>query len=233
MEHRQLGLAADSVYYYSKAGIYERFARAEDTPGLVARFLRAQLARKDVLDLGCGTGKYAALLSPCVRSYTGLDISPDALALAARRCPGCRLIRGAAQDIPLPAGSLDAVFACWVLGTMPSADARSAALAECRRVLRPHGTIYLIENDIGGEFEYVRGRCPDTRRTAAYNDELTVRGFEAAARFQTAFSFESYAEARRVFGSIWGEAAAARVAGRAVGQRVVIFSRRESSRHRA
>ena len=52
-----------------------------------------------------------------------------------------------------------------MLGTILEVDRRNKVLEEMKRVLKHDGNIYLVENDIGGEFEEIRNRYPDIKRT--------------------------------------------------------------------
>jgi SAM-dependent methyltransferase len=92
-----------------------------------------------VLDVGCGTGGMLARLSR-VRSL-GVDLSPAALSHARRR--GLRAVaRASAGALPFPDGSFDAVLALDLLYHR-DVDDEGAALAECRRVVRPGGRIMI------------------------------------------------------------------------------------------
>ena len=221
-------LTETSPLYYSQAAVYARFAECEDRPGEICALLAPYVHGRDVLDLGCGTGKYVRLLSPSAKSYHALDISPDVLALARKAAGLTRVnfICSSAERIPLPDASLDMVFACWVLGTIREKSRREQVLTECRRVLRPGGRMLLIENDLGGEFEMCRGRCPDVSATKAYNDWVQASGFVPQQKIRTYFKFSSAAEAKAVFSAIWGASAGARVSSNVIQQRVVAFQQR-------
>src|SRR5262245_10671333 len=97
-----------------------------------------------VLDLGTGTGSVAigaaGLVAPS-GSVTGVDVSPDMLALARRRVAesGHRNIdlrEGRAEQLPADEGSFDVLLAS--LSLMYVID-RAVAAREMRRVLRPGG----------------------------------------------------------------------------------------------
>jgi len=49
---------------------------------------------ESALDFACGTGRILGLLEPRVDRLVGVDISPEMLARAARRCPRAELVRG-------------------------------------------------------------------------------------------------------------------------------------------
>jgi len=95
-----------------------------------------------VLDAGCGTGR---LLSEC-QAKTGaaawaVDLFPEALALARRRC-SASLAAASADALPFPDGFFDAVHYADVLQHMTRRGALDA-LGEFARVLRQGGVLAL------------------------------------------------------------------------------------------
>lgn len=214
--------------YYEQDATYARFAECEDAPGLVLDFLAARTAGRSVLDVGCGSGKYAGLLAPSAASYTGVEQSQNLLARARASVAGlphAQIMHCNAERIDHPNASYELVFASWVLGTVADERRRDAALGEMLRLTAPGGETLLVENDEGGEFEYLRGRYPDCRRTRAYNAWIRSRGFDVAAVLPSYFEFASTSEARAIFGAIWGETAAARVQDRRIEHRIVVYSK--------
>lgn len=120
--------------------IDRRFESVVD--GVLARAALAPAER--VLDLGTGTGavaEHAARLVGPSGQVTGVDISPDMLALAQERLSSSGLTNidlreGRAEEIPADADAFDAVLAS--LSMMYVID-RGAAAREIARVLRPGG----------------------------------------------------------------------------------------------
>jgi ubiquinone/menaquinone biosynthesis C-methylase UbiE len=106
-----------------------------------------------VLEIGCGTGN---LIIRAKRTHPGIDAigsDPDPLALsrAQRKARGLNQIRferGYAQQLPYADGQFDRVLSSMMLHHLDS-DAKSAAAAEIFRVLRPGGSLHLV--DIGGD----------------------------------------------------------------------------------
>jgi SAM-dependent methyltransferase len=110
-----------------------------------------------VLEAGCGVGAQTVHLvgrSPGVR-VTALDVSGPSLerarARVAAECPGAAVEwrHGDLRDLPFPDGAFDHVFVCFVLEHLADPG---AVLAGLRRVLRPGGTITVIEGDHGSAF---------------------------------------------------------------------------------
>jgi len=96
----------------------------------------------DILDLGCGTGRYsAALASHFGARVVAVDPSKKMLIEARKkRAPGVRFVRGSGEAIPLANATVDMVFISMVLHHF---DNRFKALEECHRVLRPAGMVCL------------------------------------------------------------------------------------------
>jgi SAM-dependent methyltransferase len=102
--------------------------------------------RGDVLEIGAGKGRNFDLLASGV-SWTGLEPNRRlraALESAARRRGWPDSVLDApAEEIPLPAASVDGVLATVVLCSVSDQD---LALAEIRRVLRPGGRFAFAEH---------------------------------------------------------------------------------------
>ncbi len=219
------GLMQFSPLYQGMAAVYERFSQAEDAEGNVTRFLREIVRGKCVLDAGCGTGKYIRELGPTADFYAGIDASHEVLKFAGEKAYALSntiVCHGRAEQVPFPSGSFDCAVSCWVLGTIADDSARRAAVSELLRIVKKRGSVYLVENDLGGDFEYIRGRFPDVSRTHRYNQWLRNIGAERCAYFESHFSFSSVEEAGAIVGAIWGEAAAAKVVSARIGHRIVV-----------
>jgi len=112
------------------------------------RWRRAMVSRipRDggtVLDVATGTGLVAAQLLARGHRVTGLDQSPDMLAVARERF-GARveLVEGSATEIPFPEASFDHLTFTYLLRYV---DDPVATLAELARVVGPGGTIASLE----------------------------------------------------------------------------------------
>jgi SAM-dependent methyltransferase len=101
----------------------------------IAGVLRKWFAGKIVLDVGCGTGDYLALLDGTCMPV-GVDISIEALRLAR----GLRVI-GSGEALPFKAGSVGGVYG---IGMFHSLERPGEMLEEVRRVLAPGGILVLV-----------------------------------------------------------------------------------------
>jgi ubiquinone/menaquinone biosynthesis C-methylase UbiE len=96
----------------------------------------------DILDLGCGTGRYSgALAMRFGASVTAVDPSEKMLAEArAKNAAGVRCLSGSGEALPLPDASVDMVFMSMVFHHFGDRD---QVARECHRVLREDGVAVL------------------------------------------------------------------------------------------
>ncbi|WP_020664265.1 class I SAM-dependent methyltransferase [Amycolatopsis benzoatilytica] len=97
---------------------------------------------REVLDLAAGTGKLTAGLAELGLCPTAVEPDPGMRAELSRLLPGVPALAGKAEDIPLPAESMDAVF----IGQALHWFDLEPAFAEIRRVLRPGGVVAPLWN---------------------------------------------------------------------------------------
>jgi SAM-dependent methyltransferase len=95
-----------------------------------------------VLDLAAGTGKLTAALVPRTGHVIAVEPVAEMRRVLSARRPEAEVLAGTAEQIPLAAGSVDAVF---VAAAFHWFDA-DVALAEIHRVLRPGGGLGLLWN---------------------------------------------------------------------------------------
>jgi SAM-dependent methyltransferase len=112
-----------------------------------------------VLEAGCGTGAQSVTLSarsPQAR-FTSIDVSAESLAVArARALPN--VVFRQADLFTMPDETFDHVFVCFVLEHLRDPV---AALARLKTMLRPGGTITVIEGDHGSTYFHPRSAAAD------------------------------------------------------------------------
>ena len=199
--------------YESHAAEYEALVAREDYQGNILKAVReiAPPEGLDVLDLGAGTGRLAALLAPLARRVMAFDLSDHMLRTARdklrRLRPRSAWLAAAADHryLPLRAAVADVVVSGWsvsyVVTWYPESWRREADAwrLEAQRVLRSGGTIVLFESlGTGNE---APTRLPHLE---------DFYGWLAENRFQnrwirTDYRFDSLEQAEQLAGFFFGE----------------------------
>lgn len=148
-------MSTDYVHGYS-AG---EAARLTDQATTLTELLHSDTRYRPgrlVLEAGCGVGAQTVILaanSPGA-SFVSVDVAPESLAEARLRVRDAGLANVSFQPgdifgLPFPAGHFDDVFVCFVLEHL--ADP-AGALAALTRVVKPGGSITVIEGDHGSAY---------------------------------------------------------------------------------
>ena len=109
-----------------------------------------------ILEIGCGTGNLTILIKTVdpAAEVVGLDPDPKALARAQRKAErqgvSVQLDRGFSDELPYTDGSYDRVLSAFMFHHL-NRDEKKQSLQEIRRVLRPGGSLHLL--DFGGAHE--------------------------------------------------------------------------------
>lgn len=133
--------------------------RLQDQAGTLVDLLHADTfypPGSRVLEAGCGVGAQTITLaqrSPAAR-FTCVDVNAASVAEAKRRVDlaglsNVEFAQGDLFDLLYEEASFDHVFVCFVLEHLPRP---MEALASLRRLLKPGGTLTLIEGDHGSTY---------------------------------------------------------------------------------
>jgi ubiquinone/menaquinone biosynthesis C-methylase UbiE len=121
------------------------FAQEPGTPPYSGLIPFDELAGKDVLEIGCGTGVHARLIAEAGANLTAVDLTPTAIELTTRRLELHGLhadVREAdAEHLPFADASFDFV---WSWGVVHHSEHTDQVLSEIARVLRPGGRLALM-----------------------------------------------------------------------------------------
>ena len=134
--------------------LYGSFARAYDAVAWVVSRGRWQawgetalprIKGRRVLEIGSGPGHLLVAMAGQGYDVSGVDVSPQMIAIARRRLMGAGvlagLVCGRAQALPWPSGYFDSVVM-----TFPAGFAiQVATLREIRRVLRAGGRLIIVD----------------------------------------------------------------------------------------
>jgi ubiquinone/menaquinone biosynthesis C-methylase UbiE len=143
---------------YGERGVLNLAHAEDDAPTVLARqrsilepLLDEHLRASDklALDFGCGPGRFTPVLASKVGHAIGVDPVAKFLELAPER-EGVeyRQIKGGV--IPAGDDSVDVVWVCLVLGNLTRQQDFDQAISEIKRVLRPGGLLFLVENTTSG-----------------------------------------------------------------------------------
>ena len=156
-------------------------------------------AGQAVLDLGCGTGTLTRMIKSAHpgASVTGLDLDPEALAIARRKAADAGLditfARGSATAPPFEPGSFDRVLTSLMLHHLVR-EQKQRALAAAWSLLRPGGELHVLDwgrpqdplmklaflpvrllDGFAPTRDNVRGKLPALLREAGFSDVAETR----------------------------------------------------------
>ncbi len=152
--------------------------RLQDQAGTLVDLLHSDTtyaAGEAVLEAGCGVGAQTLTLarrSPDAR-FTSVDISAESVAEAKRRADAAGLSnvefrQGDIFALPFAGESFDHVFVCFVLEHL---SRTVEALTILKRLLKPGGTITVIEGDHGSTYFHP----DDSAARAAIECQITLQ----------------------------------------------------------
>ncbi len=214
-------MPTESEIYQAHADQYERLIQREDYCGNILREIKKVICLEglEVVDLGAGTGRLTRLLAPHVRSILAFDSSVHMLETARKSLRTLRSFNwrmGVAdhRHIPVADASADLVISGWsfcYLAVWGGANWQSdlqAGLDEINRILRPGGTIILLETlGTGSETP------TPPEHLGGYYAWLTEAGF-GRGWMRTDYRFDSLAEAVELSTFFFGEEMGQRLLGK-------------------
>ena len=173
----------------------------------------SQIAGKQVLEIGCGTGAIAARLAKHGAKLTAIDLTPRAIALARKRFElfGLEgtLLNMDAENLSFPDNSFDFV---WSWGVIHHSENTERIVSEIYRVLKPGGRAAIMvyhRNSIHFwiNLMLIRGILTGKLLTQSmesiantYSDGLIAR-YYSRGEFSGMFRRQGFAQVRtRVFG---------------------------------
>jgi ubiquinone/menaquinone biosynthesis C-methylase UbiE len=130
----------------ARPDLYELENHAMDPDGFVLARMRslAPWQGKTLVDLGCGSGYWLPIYASEAAAVIGVEPHQSLLGMAAQRDERVAVVPGSAEHMPFRDNSLDVVHARFAYFWPPGCE---AGLAETLRVLKPGGTLVVIDND--------------------------------------------------------------------------------------
>ena len=155
-------LAETRAFFAPRAAAWEEHFPDDDPAYGAAVDELALRPGQTALDAGCGTGRALPHLRTAVGPgghVLGVDLTPEMLAAARGygRHTQALLILADARRLPLPAASVDGVFAA---GLLPHIPDPGQGLADLSRVVRPGGRLVLFHPSGRAALAARRGRRP-------------------------------------------------------------------------
>jgi SAM-dependent methyltransferase len=128
-----------------------------------------------VMDLGAGTCEFINAIR-CGEKIA-VDLNPD----VANHARDARVVVAPGTDLgPVVSSSVDVVFCSNFFEHLPTKGAVLQTLSECRRVLRPRGTLIILQPNVrylpGRYWDYFDHHVPLTDRSMA--EALRISGFD-------------------------------------------------------
>ena len=97
----------------------------------------------NILDVGCGNGRFYDVLKSKNIKYSGIDNSEELIKIAKDKFSEANFEVADILKIPFTDNSFDKVYCIAVLHHIPSNELRIEALKELKRVLKPGGLLIL------------------------------------------------------------------------------------------
>jgi ubiquinone/menaquinone biosynthesis C-methylase UbiE len=200
--------------YANHADQYEALVVREDYQGNILKTLQGikPLSGLDVVEFGAGTGRLTLLLAPLVKQIRAFDGSQHMLDVTIAKLKQSRLTNWKAEaadnrDLPVEDGSADLSIQGWSFGHFcgwyPETwrDEIGKAIGEMKRVLRPGGTIIMLETMGTGR----ESPQPPTDGLAAYYAWLESEQGFSSMTIRTDYCFESLDEAESLTRFFFGD----------------------------
>ena len=211
-------MPTEKEVYKSHANRYEQLVYREDYQENIPRAIKdvRDFTGLDVIELGAGTGRLTRFLSQNARSLYACDLHQHMLALANKilrteNAPLRNLSVADMRRMPFPDSSADMVIGGWsfcylsVWGGDEWKRQVDNGLAEAMRLLKPGGTLVLLESYGTGT------ETPDPPpHLNAYFDYIKEKGLQSNW-FRTDYEFESMQEAMELSSFFFGEEMAGKV----------------------
>lgn len=200
--------------YSNHSERYDKLVQAEDYQGHLLAALRElkPIENSTIVELGAGTGRITAQLLPYVKHIYAFDLTPAMLRLANQKLQQFGTYNGSlatadSRAVPISAKSADIVVEGWSFVQIMTwhmdnwQEEVGRAVQEMLRIVRPGGTIILIETLGTGVTE----PKPPAQFLAAY--EYFERKWQFSFRWiRTDYCFSTMEEIQQKVCPIFGEA---------------------------
>ncbi|NDJ78507.1 MAG: class I SAM-dependent methyltransferase [Chloroflexi bacterium] len=208
----------DDIYLHHAAR-YQELVSFEDYEGRLQPAISAvhALDGADIVECGAGTGRVTRLVAPAARRLLATDGSPAMLRLAVQQLSQaghthCFFAAADHRALPFPDACADFTLEGWAFGHLavrhyePTFAAACRAIDEMQRVLRPGGTMLLIET-LGTGYERPTPPSDELAHFFAYLEDHL--GFQHTW-VRTDFRFPTQAQGEALLEFFFGQSLADR-----------------------
>jgi len=158
------------AYNLNADGYHAKFSKYEEYRRQMTSFAALLPASSEVLDMGCGTGVNAGLLSDAGHKVTGIDSSSGMLELAGKHCRSAVYKECSVLDY-MPQAKFDAIVLSFIIVHLSSDDADSL-IGRLAGFLNKPGYLYL---------SYMSGKNSGFETTSFSSSEIFFNYYESSA----------------------------------------------------
>lgn len=183
-------LYSDLAYLYD--ALYQTFIDYDAEFALYQSLIQSYDA-KMVLEIGCGSGHLASRFVAAGYVYTGVDVSPQMLELARKRCPEAHLVHADMRTLDL-ARTYDAILitARSLSYLLTNADILGT-FRQLARHLTPAGTLHFDFIDAGTFLPSLNSETVVEHR-ANYGGQMYLRQSRYSPNLDTGFCWDWHSE---------------------------------------
>lgn len=136
-------------------------------------FFIKQLKGKNILDIGCGTGRDAEYFVNKGLDVVGIDLSDRFIDISRAKVPNAKFIKMDMRNIDFPLESFDGIWSMASLLHIPKIEAINT-IKQLRKVLKTNGIIYISVKLGEGEKFIKRDRYKGLEKFFAFYTESDI-----------------------------------------------------------
>lgn len=156
-KHHYDGISVDQYDNRKNRNVFEKYLYDHWHP-IIVEHIRLLCDKRDVLDLGCGSGAYIGFALESTCKVSGLEVSQNMLNAAKKRYPKADFILGDAQETRVESESFEVIYS---IGLLEYVNVENT-LKECYRTLKSNGRLMILTpNKYGGRkfvTRYLKGK---------------------------------------------------------------------------
>lgn len=136
-------------------------------------FFIKQLKGKNILDIGCGSGRDAEYFVSKEFNVIGIDLSDRFIEISTAKVPKAQFVKMDMRNINFPVNSFDGIWSMASLLHIPKIDSQSTII-QLREILKTNGIIYISVKLGEGEKFIKRDRYKGLEKFFAFYTESEI-----------------------------------------------------------